>query len=220
MRVFMLSVTLCASCCFGCGDSSTNSGKTASRTMRTNGHSDEVPGPQTEPNLTTSSKSERDQPDATTADEVSVQVADRAGFDAVIAKHKGQVVLVDYWATWCAPCRKNFPHTVELSRHYKSQGLAVVSVAFDDEEDQAKVEQFLVGQQARFVNLRSQGGASDESFEAFDIPGGALPCLRLYDRSGKLRKTFAIDPDADKQFTFDDVEAAITELLAESPKNL
>ncbi len=220
MRVFILTVALCASCCLGCGDSSTSSGKTDSRAFRPNGHSDEVPGPQSEPDLSTNSQTETDKPDATTADEVSVQVADRAGFDAVIAKHKGQVVLVDYWATWCAPCRKKFPHTVELSRQYKLQGLAVVSVAFDDKEDQAKVEQFLVEQQATFVNLRSQGGASDESFEAFDIPGGALPCLRVFDRSGKLRKTFAIDPDADTQFTFDDVEAAITELLDESPKNL
>jgi thiol-disulfide isomerase/thioredoxin len=220
MRVFMLSVVLCVSCCLGCGDSSTNSGKTASRTMRTNGHSDEVPGPQTEPDLTTRSKIETAQPGTTTADEVSVQGTDRAGFDAVIAKHKGKVVLVDYWATWCLPCRKKFPRTVELSRHYKSQGLAVVSVSFDDDEKQEKVERFLVEQQATFVNLRSQGGESDESFDAFDIPGRALPCLRLFDRSGKLRKTFAMDPDADKQFTFDEVEAAITELLEESPKNL
>ncbi len=220
MRLFMLSVALCVSCCLGCGDSSTNPGKTGSRTIRTNGHSDEVPGPQSEPDLTTSSKSEADKPDATTSDEVTVQVADRAGFDAVIAKHKGQVVLVDYWATWCAPCRKKFPHTVELSRQYKSQGLAVVSVALDDDENQAKVERFLVEQQATFVNLRSHGGASDEAFDAFDIPDRALPCLRLFDRSGKLQKTFAIEPNADKQFTFDDVDAAITELLANSPENL
>src|SRR5262245_968326 len=143
MRLFLLSVAVWVSCCVGCGDSSITPGNVGSRKLHTNGNSDEVPGPQTEPDLTASSRTETESPGARTADDVSVQVADRARFDAEIAKHKGQVILVDYWATWCGPCRKKFPHTVELSRRYKSQGLAVISVSFDDDEAHSKVERFL-----------------------------------------------------------------------------
>lgn len=198
----------------GCNSGSNNSmvgvGNSKSKAADTESNETEVPGPQTEPPLTQSSEP------VTPASEASakVLVVDRAEFDEVLAKHKGQVVLVDYWATWCAPCRKKFPHTVALANDLKSEGLAVIGVSMDDDEAHEDVVKFLAEQQATFDNLRSKSGASDESFEAFDVPGGTLPCLRLFDREGKVIKTFAIDVDADKQFTDDDVAEAVKAALA------
>ena len=51
--------------------------------------------------------------------------------------------------------------------------------------------------------------------EAFDIQGGALPHYKLYDRTGRLRHTFALDPTADRQFTLQEIDAAVEQLLAE-----
>lgn len=198
----------------GCNSGSNNTmvgaGSSKSKTADTESNETEAPGPQTEPPLTTSVEPVVPA-DATSA---TVPVVDRAGFDLVLAKHKGQVVLVDYWATWCAPCRKKFPHTVALAKEHQADGLAVIGVAMDDDEAHEDVVKFLAEQQATFDNLRSKTGASDESFEAFDVPGGTLPCLRLFDRDGKAIKTFAIDLDAEKQFTDDDVAKAVKAALA------
>ncbi len=198
----------------GCNSGSNNTmvgaGSSKSKTADTSSNETEAPGPQTEPPLT--------QPSVPVAPaeaaSATVQVVDRTGFDEVLAKHKGKVVLVDYWATWCGPCRKKFPHTVALAKEHQADGLAVIGVSMDDDEAHEDVVKFLAEQKATFDNLRSKTGASDESFESFDVPGGTLPCLRLFDREGKVIKTFAIDLDADKQFTDDDVAEAVKAALA------
>ena len=100
-----------------------------------------------------------------------------------------------------------------FSKELQSDGLSVITVSMDDEDAREDVERFLAEQDARFDNLLAKEGASDESFDSFDIPGRSLPCLRLFDRDGKPVKTFAIDQNADKQFTDADVAAAVRELL-------
>lgn len=198
----------------GCNSESNNTmvgaGSSKTKTTDTESNDTEVPGPQTEPPLTPSSEV------ASTAEGagVTVPAVDHAGLNEVLAKHKGKIVLVDYWATWCAPCRKKFPHTVALAKEHKADGLTVIGVSLDDEDAHEDVVKFLTEQQATFDNLRSKTGASDESFESFEIPNGALPCLRLFDREGQVLKTFAIDPDAEKQFTDDDVAEAVKAALA------
>lgn len=198
----------------GCNSGSNNSmvgaGGSKSKAAGTETAEDEVPGPQTEPPLTQPADSATPVAPAS----VTVQVVDRAGFDKVLAQHKGKVVLVDYWATWCGPCRKKFPHTVTLAKEHQADGLAVIGVSLDDDEAHEEVVKFLAEHGATFDNLRSKTGAGDESFESFEIPNGALPCLRLFDRDGQVLKTFAIDPDADKQFTDDDVAEAVKAAVA------
>ena len=55
---------------------------------------------------------------------------------------KGKVVLLDFWATWCAPCRAAIPHLVTLYETYKDQGLEVIGVSLD-QGDQSDVEEFV-----------------------------------------------------------------------------
>jgi thiol-disulfide isomerase/thioredoxin len=141
---------------------------------------------------------------------------DRAGFDAAMEKHRGKVVLVDYWATWCLPCVEQLPHTLEIGRKLGQRGLSVVTVSCDDPDEADRIAEFLRSKNAGgATTLISQYGGSPQTMEAFGITSGAVPFYQLYDRTGKLRQTFGIDPAAKEQYTPADIEAAIEKLLAE-----
>lgn len=146
---------------------------------------------------------------------VTLAVVEPDGYKKVLAAHRGKVVLVDFWATWCLPCVRQFPHTVELSRKYADRKLAVVSMSLDEPDERDRALTFLEKQEARFDNLLSRYGGSEASYEAYAIPGGSVPHYKLYDRKGVERYTFEFDPLAGKQFTHEDIEGKLKELLAE-----
>lgn len=149
------------------------------------------------------------------AGEVKVDLIDAKGFKAAVAKQKGKVVLVDCWATWCVPCIKGFPETVALSRKYADKGLVVISLSFDDPEDEdtpAKVLKFLKKQEATFPNYISREDLEQGGAESFDIEGGSLPHYKLYDRTGKLLKTFS-NSDPDEEFSHEALAAAVEDAL-------
>ncbi|NLF70811.1 MAG: redoxin domain-containing protein [Candidatus Anammoximicrobium sp.] len=148
---------------------------------------------------------------------VLLRVADRQVYDEVLAKHRGQPILVDFWASWCVPCTEQFPHTVQLHAKYAARGLTVVSVSLDEPEDEASVRRFLEQQGATFDNLLSRWGGDDPSFEHFDIRAGTIPHYKLYDRDGQVVETFSVDPAAARQFTPADIEHSVVRLLEETP---
>jgi thiol-disulfide isomerase/thioredoxin len=153
-----------------------------------------------------------------TGDEIQLQTVDRARFDRVLASHKGKVVFVDYWATWCGNCMEEFPHTVALHEKYAADGLAVVSLAMEFDPDDTATRQraweFLKSQNARFDNLYAD---SPDALEQYGID--VLPHYRLYDRTGKLHREFTFS-DPDNPISQADIEAAVRELLASEPMDI
>ena len=113
--------------------------------------------------------------------------------DDWITKHHGKVVLVDFWATWCGPCVKEFPHLVELSNKHRDAGLAVISVSMNEPKERPSVLAFLERQKADFENLLPEYGAGSKFLEAFDLRGD-VPFYKLYDSKGVLRFSFSDDP--------------------------
>ena len=132
-----------------------------------------------------------------TPEKVNLIVGDEKKLAEMIAAHKGKVVFVDYWATWCEPCVEYFPHTVEMHRKYKDQGLATIAVSFDFLEEQDVAREFLAEHGAEFENLLNSYGAGSEYPEAFQLD--QIPHFRLYNRQGELVKKWDEKPaDADK----------------------
>jgi thiol-disulfide isomerase/thioredoxin len=145
-----------------------------------------------------------------TQDAVTLEVVDIDGYRQALAKHKGKVVFVDFWATWCPPCMENFPHTAHISRAFPKEEVAVMSVSFDELEDQEKALEFLQKQEARFGNFITIYGAGTEGTEAFQIESG-VPHYKIYDREGSVAKTLAPGPDL--KITLELLDAEIRRVL-------
>jgi thiol-disulfide isomerase/thioredoxin len=118
---------------------------------------------------------------------------DAAGLRDAIAREKGHVVLVNFWATWCVPCREEFPDLSRLQQRNGTAGLRVVGISTDFASQKAAVEKFLAERHPAFPNYRKKTGGDDQDFiDAVDPSwGGELPFSVLYDRSGKKVKSFS-----------------------------
>jgi len=131
--------------------------------------------------------------------EAALPTIDAPGLARLLERRHGEVVLVDFWATWCGPCRELFPHTIELHRRHRQDELTVITVSLDDPDNEPAVGRFLGRNEAYMENFLGRYGVGPEAFAAFGIDDGALPHLKLYGRDGRLLASFAssgglIDP--------------------------
>jgi thiol-disulfide isomerase/thioredoxin len=141
---------------------------------------------------------------------VKLEVKKYADIGKAIRKLRGKVVVADIWAFWCVPCKKEFPHLVELHRKYAPDGLACVSVSLDDEDGHAKALKFLQDRKATFLNLRAEED-KEEIFKKMDLKN--IPAVFVFDRDGLRAGKFTMD-DPDNQFSYEkDVEPLVRELL-------
>jgi thiol-disulfide isomerase/thioredoxin len=146
---------------------------------------------------------------------VRVQMVSPDEFKKAVADQKGNVVLVDFWATYCGPCREKFPQTLALGKKYADRGLALISMSLDSPsaDDQRKVLKFLQSQDSQAINLANRLEDTDVAFGELDIDGGALPHYKVFDRRGKLKAKFGGNPD--RPFDEKDIEAAVVAALNE-----
>lgn len=99
-----------------------------------------------------------------------------------LSQYRGKVVYLDFWASWCGPCRQSFPFMNALRQKYATQGLAVVAVNVDANRQDAN--QFLQSTPASFpVVFDSKGSLAEQ----YNVPG--MPTTLLIDRHGKIRDT-------------------------------
>jgi thiol-disulfide isomerase/thioredoxin len=110
-------------------------------------------------------------------------IKDLQGYEISSADLRGKVVLVDFWATWCQPCKKEMPGYQKLLDRYGSQGFAIVGLKFDTMADTEAPVLF-----AKKIGVRYPlAVVSDDLKQKFGGIEG-LPTTMLYDRRGILRK--------------------------------
>jgi thiol-disulfide isomerase/thioredoxin len=137
------------------------------------------------------------------------KVIDAPGYQKLVQEHRGKPLLMTFWATWCEPCRDEYPMLNELAKRYGPQGLQVVGVNFDDEGDLILMRRFIARYKPIFPNYRKKHG-DEAGFTQAVWPGwnGALPASFLYDKDGnQVGRVLGAG-------TRETYEAAIRQLLA------
>jgi len=119
-------------------------------------------------------------------------LVDLAGYHDVVAKYRGKPLLVTFWATWCEPCRAEYPIVVDLAKEYSSQGLAVVGVSLDEDADMNLVRHFLTQSHPGFRNYRQKPGINVDAFYQGVNPDwhGTMPHNLFYARDGHIARFF------------------------------
>jgi peroxiredoxin len=107
----------------------------------------------------------------------TIRSMDGAG---TLAVAPGKVTLVDFWATWCGPCRHTFPRYQQLYARYKASGLEIVAVSVD--EDRGGIESFAKDKGAEFPIGWDEGGETAKKWKVVTVPS-----LYLIDKEGVVK---------------------------------
>lgn len=141
--------------------------------------------------------------------EVRIRAVSYRELGEAVRALRGKVVVVDVWADYCVPCKREFPNLVRLHDRYAADGLVCISVSLDDAAKQDAALAFLTRQKATFANYRLTDKA-DVWQKAWKINGP--PAVFVFDRAGRRAARFDSE-DEKKPFTYEEVEDVVRKLL-------
>ncbi len=127
------------------------------------------------------SRCAREEKPSSLAPDFTLQTLD--GEEITLSKLKGKAILLDFWATWCGPCREAVPHLVELYRSYQDRGLEIIGVNLDKSNPDA-VRTYVKAFNIPYPIVI----APDEVVRNYGVTG--LPTTILIDKEGKIREKF------------------------------
>lgn len=140
---------------------------------------------------------------------VNLYIVKYDALTAAVRKAKGRVVVVDVWADYCVPCKREFPGLVRLHRQFSKDGLTAISVSVDaaNEANKDRCLKFLSSKEATFTNflLDERADVWQNKFKA-DGP----PCVIVFNRRGELVQRFV-----DQKVDYKEIEKLVVRLLRE-----
>ncbi len=117
--------------------------------------------------------------------EYKVEKIDKVKLQKIIKERKGKALFINIWATWCIPCREEFPSIIKLVSENKDVEFIGITVDFPEEVD-SKIIPFLKSTKANFVSYVNAFEGDEELINIFDKNwNGALPATFIYDKNGK-----------------------------------
>ena len=130
----------------------------------------------------------------TSAQAPNFTLSDLSGQKVSLQDFRGRVVLLDFWAIWCPPCRMSIPALEKLNKEYSSRGLQVVGVNLD--EDSSGVPDFVKENSMQYPILM---GAESDVSELYQVRG--IPTMYLIDKNGAIvRRWIGYDPKLQKEW--------------------
>ena len=107
---------------------------------------------------------------------------DLAGKAVTLADYKGKVLLIDFWATWCGPCRAEMPHVIAAYKKFHDKGFEVLGVSLDRPNDVQKLKDYIKDKDMPWRQVHYMG--ENEVATAYGVEG--IPHTVLVDREGKV----------------------------------
>lgn len=123
-----------------------------------------------------------------------------------LSDYKDQVVVVNVWASWCPPCRTEFPHLTKVYEDTKDQGVQFVGIDFRDSRNSAK--DFVTDRKVPYPSIYDYGGAT---LAALGVPVGVVPTTVILDRQHRPAKVYL------RAIGEDELREAVLSVAAESP---
>jgi thiol-disulfide isomerase/thioredoxin len=131
-------------------------------------------------------------------------LASRAGGDVSLADLKGQVVMINFWASWCGPCRQEFPALDQIYAKYRPMGFTLVAI--NVESDKANAERFLGATPVSFPILFDPENKVSGSYGV-----SGMPTTVLIDRQGRVRWQHRAYKPGDEAKYIEQIRAALRE---------
>jgi thiol-disulfide isomerase/thioredoxin len=127
-------------------------------------------------------------PRVSSAHTVTVKAIDLEAFKATLQRTGSRPLLVNFWATWCDPCREEFPDLVKIDNQYRGKGLDFIAVSLDDlKELKTEVPKFLREMRARMPAYLLNVSDPEPAIKLVDPEwSGALPATFLYNAKGEI----------------------------------
>jgi cytochrome c biogenesis protein CcmG/thiol:disulfide interchange protein DsbE len=129
-----------------------------------------------------------------------------SGKEATLEEHKGRVVILDFWATWCPPCRRAIPELIKMQEQYRDEGLVILGISLDDPKNTSN--SYLMAFKEKYgINYKILRYDIDIMRNYFGTERPAIPTAFVIDREGIIKtKVVGFRPQA--------LESAVKETLS------
>ena len=126
---------------------------------------------------------------------------DSSVFQALIKENRGKVLFINTWATWCLPCKEEYPDLVKLADYYKDRNVTIIGISVDyPDEIDSKIRPFLKAQGVNFQNYVQNFDRPEDFINLLNEKWrGAVPASFIYDENGQ-QKSFLLGKHSLEEF--------------------